>query len=133
MPHETSELDKFGCLISYNKAVVDYNNMLKEALSQTRRELPIASLIYVDTHAVLLQLFQDPTSHGNLHSLNKVNFHIAKLGFIVYFSSIYTLDESFFFFFFFLKQVLDMVLKLVVDMVVATIIFTQRFTVGIRR
>ncbi|MBA0741370.1 hypothetical protein Gogos_014530 [Gossypium gossypioides] len=64
LPHETSDLDKFGCLISYNKAVVDYNNMLKEALSQTRRELPNASLIYVDTHAVLLQLFQDPTSHG---------------------------------------------------------------------
>ncbi|XP_039063355.1 GDSL esterase/lipase At4g01130-like [Hibiscus syriacus] len=64
LPHETSDLDGFGCLISYNKAVADYNSMLKEALSRTRRDLPDASLINVDTHAVLLQLFQDPTSHG---------------------------------------------------------------------
>ncbi|XWS76928.1 hypothetical protein CRYUN_Cryun01aG0219200 [Craigia yunnanensis] len=63
LPHKTSDLDKFGCLISYNKAVIDYNKMLKEALSQTRRSLPNASLIYVDTHAVLLELFQHPTSH----------------------------------------------------------------------
>ncbi|PQP93601.1 GDSL esterase/lipase [Prunus yedoensis var. nudiflora] len=44
-----SELDAFGCSISYNNAVVDYNNMLKEALRQTRGSLPNASLIYVDT------------------------------------------------------------------------------------
>ncbi|XVF33227.1 hypothetical protein REPUB_Repub17cG0149900 [Reevesia pubescens] len=64
LPHKTSDLDKFGCLISYNKAVVDYNKMLKKALSQTRGDLPNASLIYVDTHAVLLELFQHPISHG---------------------------------------------------------------------
>ncbi|XP_022759573.1 GDSL esterase/lipase At4g01130 [Durio zibethinus] len=64
LPHKTTDLDKFGCLISYNKAVVDYNNMLKVALSQTRRVIPNASVIYVDTHAVLLELFQHPTSHG---------------------------------------------------------------------
>ncbi|XVF22441.1 hypothetical protein REPUB_Repub12eG0172400 [Reevesia pubescens] len=64
LAHKTSDLDKFGCLISYNKAVVDYNNMLKETLSQTRRDLPNASVIYVDTHAVLLELFPHPTSHG---------------------------------------------------------------------
>ncbi|OMP08571.1 Lipase, GDSL [Corchorus olitorius] len=64
LAHNTSDLDKFGCLISYNKAVVDYNNMLKEALTQTRRDLANASVIYVDTHAVLLELFQHPTSHG---------------------------------------------------------------------
>jgi phospholipase/lecithinase/hemolysin len=44
--------------------VVDYNNMLKKALSQTRMELPKASLIYVDIHAILLELFQHPGSHG---------------------------------------------------------------------
>ncbi|XVE73767.1 hypothetical protein DITRI_Ditri11bG0144100 [Diplodiscus trichospermus] len=64
LPHNTSDLDEFGCLISYNKAVVDYNLMLKENISQTGGVLPNASLIYVDTHAVLLELFQHPTSHG---------------------------------------------------------------------
>ncbi|PQQ06176.1 GDSL esterase/lipase [Prunus yedoensis var. nudiflora] len=58
------ELDAFGCSISYNNAVVDYNNMLKETLRQTRGSLPNASLIYVDTSSVLLELFRHPTSHG---------------------------------------------------------------------
>ncbi|KAL4363204.1 hypothetical protein GQ457_04G030910 [Hibiscus cannabinus] len=83
VPHEASDLDEFGCLISYNKAVVGYNNMLKEALRQSRRDLPNASLIYVDTHAVLLQLFQDPSSHGLRYGTRaccgygggKYNFH----------------------------------------------------------
>ncbi|GLT79728.1 hypothetical protein SLA2020_512050 [Shorea laevis] len=60
----SSDLDGFGCLVFYNKAVVYYNEMLKEALTQTRVALPNASLIYVDTHAVLLDLFQHPRSHG---------------------------------------------------------------------
>ncbi|KAK8693583.1 hypothetical protein V6N13_071160 [Hibiscus sabdariffa] len=83
VPHEASDLDEFGCLISYNKAVVGYNNMLKEALRQSRRDLPNASLIYVDTHAVFLQLFQDPSSHGLRYGTRaccgygggKYNFH----------------------------------------------------------
>ncbi|RDX67430.1 GDSL esterase/lipase [Mucuna pruriens] len=64
LPHNSSDLDEFGCLVSYNNAVVDYNNMLKETLRQTRESLPDASVIYVDIHTVLLELFQHPTSHG---------------------------------------------------------------------
>jgi len=51
-------------MISYNNAVVDYNNMLKEAIEQTRADLPDAYVIYVDTHSVLLDLFQHPTAYG---------------------------------------------------------------------
>ncbi|CAJ1942919.1 unnamed protein product [Sphenostylis stenocarpa] len=64
LPHNSSDIDEFGCLVSYNDAVVKYNNMLKESLRQTRESLSDASVIYVDTHAVLLDLFQHPTSHG---------------------------------------------------------------------
>lgn len=63
-PHDSSNIDDFGCLISYNNAVLNYNNMLKETLKQTRESLSDASVIYVDTHSVLLELFQHPTSHG---------------------------------------------------------------------
>ncbi|KAL7239020.1 hypothetical protein ACSBR2_005005 [Camellia fascicularis] len=56
LQHNSFDLDASGCVISYNNAVVDYN-MLKEALNQTRQAIPDASLIYVDTHAVLLELF----------------------------------------------------------------------------
>lgn len=66
LPHNSSDIDEYGCLISYNNAVMDYNSMLKEALTQTRQELLDASVIYVDTHAVLLELFRHPSSHGTL-------------------------------------------------------------------
>lgn len=68
LKHNSSDIDEFGCLVSYNRAVVDYNNMLKEALSQTRKLLPDASVIYVNTHDVLLKLFQHPTLHGLKYS-----------------------------------------------------------------
>ncbi|GLT59025.1 hypothetical protein SLA2020_318740 [Shorea laevis] len=64
LPRSSSDLDAFGCMVSYNNAVVEYNNMLNETLIQTREALPNASLIYVDTHSVLLDLFRHPTSHG---------------------------------------------------------------------
>ncbi|XP_019423902.1 PREDICTED: GDSL esterase/lipase At4g01130-like isoform X1 [Lupinus angustifolius] len=64
LPHNGSDLDDFGCMVSYNNAVVDYNNMLKDALKQTRKTLPKASIIYVDNYKVLLELFHHPTSHG---------------------------------------------------------------------
>ncbi|KAL3381452.1 hypothetical protein AABB24_001530 [Solanum stoloniferum] len=64
LPHNTSDIDQFGCLISYNNAVVDYNNMLKAALAKTRKDLADANVVYVDTHTVLLELFQHPASHG---------------------------------------------------------------------
>ncbi|XP_021850789.1 GDSL esterase/lipase At4g01130 isoform X2 [Spinacia oleracea] len=64
LPHESSDIDEFGCMISYNNAVRDYNEMLKKAIQQTRAVLPDASIIYVDTHSVLLDLFQHPTSYG---------------------------------------------------------------------
>ncbi|KAG4930667.1 hypothetical protein GLYMA_17G166100v4 [Glycine max] len=64
LPHNSSDIDEFGCLVSYNNAVVEYNNMLKETLRQTRESLSDASVIYVDVYAVLLELFRHPTSHG---------------------------------------------------------------------
>ncbi|XAR53989.1 Alpha-L-fucosidase [Bertholletia excelsa] len=65
LPHNSSDIDEFGCMVSYNAAVVDYNKMLKEALNQARHTLPNdASVVYVDTHSALLELFQHPKSHG---------------------------------------------------------------------
>ncbi|XAR53988.1 Alpha-L-fucosidase [Bertholletia excelsa] len=65
LPHNSSDIDEFGCMVSNNAAVVDYNKMLKEALNQARHTLPDdAYIIYVDTHSVLLELFQHPQRHG---------------------------------------------------------------------
>ncbi|KAL0464877.1 UNVERIFIED_CONTAM: GDSL esterase/lipase [Sesamum latifolium] len=64
LPHTVSDIDSFGCMISYNKAVVDSNYMLKEALRETRKDIPDANVIYADIHSVMLELFQHPSSHG---------------------------------------------------------------------
>ncbi|KGN45708.1 GDSL esterase/lipase At4g01130 [Cucumis sativus] len=68
LPLESSDIDQYGCFISYNKAVTDYNAMLKKELERARSTLPKASLIYFDTHSVLLQLFQHPNSYGLKYS-----------------------------------------------------------------
>ncbi|KAJ4952183.1 hypothetical protein NE237_029015 [Protea cynaroides] len=64
LPHNSSDLDMFGCVVSYNNAVSDYNNMLRDTLRHTRQALPNASIVYVDVHSVMLELFRHPTLHG---------------------------------------------------------------------
>ncbi|KAH7682378.1 GDSL lipase/esterase protein [Dioscorea alata] len=68
LPHNTSDLDMYGCMMSYNNAVLDYNLMLKDTLSQIRDQLPGATLVYVDTHSVKLELFQHPKDHGLVYA-----------------------------------------------------------------
>ncbi|KAG1330376.1 GDSL esterase/lipase [Cocos nucifera] len=65
--HNISDLDEYGCMISYNNAVVDYNNMLNETLHQVLDTLQHASVIHVDTHSVKLELFRHPKNHGLLY------------------------------------------------------------------
>lgn len=89
LKHNSSDIDEFGCLVSYNKAVMDYNTMLKNELSKTGKLLLNASVIYVNTHDVLLELFQHPTIHGIAFSMNKI---------VVMFCYV-----MFFFFFFFVS------------------------------
>ncbi|KAK6141054.1 hypothetical protein DH2020_025206 [Rehmannia glutinosa] len=67
--HDSSDIDPSGCMMSFNNAVREYNSVLKETLQQTRQELHHANVIYVDTHSVLLELYQNPTSHGMQHGI----------------------------------------------------------------
>ncbi|XP_039123839.1 GDSL esterase/lipase At4g01130-like [Dioscorea cayenensis subsp. rotundata] len=64
LPHNNSDLDMYGCMISYNNEAQNYNKMLKEKLSETRNLLPDATIVYVDTHSIKLDLFQHPKDHG---------------------------------------------------------------------
>ncbi|PIN26557.1 Alpha-L-fucosidase [Handroanthus impetiginosus] len=67
LPHESSDIDSYGCMRSYNSAVNEYNSILRGAVGQARKDLPDANIIYVDTNSVILDLFQNPTSHGMQH------------------------------------------------------------------
>ncbi|XP_026399178.1 GDSL esterase/lipase At4g01130-like [Papaver somniferum] len=64
LPYSNSDLDMYGCMISYNNAVIEYNDMLRNALDRTRKSLTDAHVIYVDTHSVYLELFRHPTYYG---------------------------------------------------------------------
>ncbi|KAK9145304.1 hypothetical protein Sjap_005207 [Stephania japonica] len=64
LPHTDSDLDKYGCMISYNKAVKDYNIMLKNTLKKARKTLSDASIIYVDIHSIYLKLVRQPSAYG---------------------------------------------------------------------
>ncbi|KAL7158845.1 hypothetical protein ABFS83_02G170800 [Erythranthe nasuta] len=64
LPHDTSDIDSFGCMVSYNNAVADYNSMLDEELTKTRKDIIDANIIYVDIHSVMLDLFRHPSSYG---------------------------------------------------------------------
>ncbi|KAF5188617.1 GDSL esterase/lipase [Thalictrum thalictroides] len=64
LPHDCVELDKNGCMMLYNKAVADYNNMLKYALVVTQKALPNTTIVYVDVHSVYLELLRHPKDHG---------------------------------------------------------------------
>ncbi|KAL8499771.1 hypothetical protein ACS0TY_019662 [Phlomoides rotata] len=62
----SSDIDSAGCLTPTNSAVDEYNTMLKAALSeQARKQLPAdAKVVLVDSHAVLLRVFNNPTFYG---------------------------------------------------------------------
>ncbi|KAK7292760.1 hypothetical protein RJT34_15613 [Clitoria ternatea] len=64
LPHASFDFDEHGCMVSHNNAVAAYNKLLKYTLSQARATLPDASIIHVDTHSALLELFHHPTLYG---------------------------------------------------------------------
>lgn len=85
LPHESNDLDSYGCMSSYNNAVNEYNSQLKGAIQQAQKELYDAKVVYVDTSSAVLDLFQNPSSHGPasytpLHFFIRTSNIVLKLG-----------------------------------------------------
>jgi hypothetical protein len=53
-------------MTTYNSAVVYYNKLLNNSLARDRKTLQDASIVYVDKHSIMLELFQHPEAHGKL-------------------------------------------------------------------
>ena len=64
LPHNGNGLDEYGCMTSYNRAVIYYNELLNSSLAEDRRMMQDASIVYVDKHSVILELFRHPEAHG---------------------------------------------------------------------
>ncbi|XP_065875970.1 GDSL esterase/lipase At3g26430-like [Euphorbia lathyris] len=68
LPIKPEQLDKYGCVISYNDGAQYLNQILKEAVIQLRKDLPLAALTYVDIYSLKYTLmtcakelgFKDP-------------------------------------------------------------------------
>lgn len=69
-PHGDSDVDKAGCMTSYNSGVSEFNQMLKNALFGAKQQLSDANVVYVDIYSALFDMFQNPSSHGNTKQLN---------------------------------------------------------------
>ncbi|KAM0894857.1 hypothetical protein ACQ4PT_024289 [Festuca glaucescens] len=64
LPHNGNDLDEYGCMTTYNSAVVYYNDLLNNSLARDRKTLQDASIVYVDKYSIMLELFQHPEAHG---------------------------------------------------------------------
>nr|BAX24939.1 putative Esterase precursor [Oryza punctata] len=64
LPHTSNDMDGYGCMKTYNSAVTYYNEQLNASLAEVRTKLQDASVVYVDKHAVTLELFRHPKAHG---------------------------------------------------------------------
>ncbi|KAF8698175.1 hypothetical protein HU200_035692 [Digitaria exilis] len=64
LPHSSNDLDEFGCMKTYSSGVVYYNELLKNILAEVRKKMQDASIVYVDKHTVMLELFRHPHAHG---------------------------------------------------------------------
>ncbi|CAJ1971882.1 unnamed protein product [Sphenostylis stenocarpa] len=60
----SAELDEYGCAKAYNEVAQSFNQNLKEALAQLRKELPLAAITYVDIYTPKYSLFSNPKKYG---------------------------------------------------------------------
>ncbi|KAM7269412.1 hypothetical protein ACFE04_024909 [Oxalis oulophora] len=78
LPSSPSEIDKAGCAIPYNEVAHFFNNALKQAVIQLRKELPRAVLTYVDVYSIKYSMFTHPRQLGFKQSLRACCGHGGK-------------------------------------------------------
>ncbi|ONI34767.1 hypothetical protein PRUPE_1G497600 [Prunus persica] len=59
-----AQKDEAGCAKSYNEVAQHFNQKLKEATVQLRKDLPLAAITYVDVYSVKYSLFKEPQKYG---------------------------------------------------------------------
>ena len=64
-----AQIDKYGCASPYNDVAQYFNQNLKEALAQLRKDLPLAAITYVDVYTVKYTLISQAKKYGMLNYL----------------------------------------------------------------
>ncbi|GLJ30059.1 hypothetical protein SUGI_0594410 [Cryptomeria japonica] len=62
--HSSSDFDKNGCSISYNDAVLYYNQLLRGQLAGLRAQLKGATIIYVNTFDIIYDFIVNSSKYG---------------------------------------------------------------------
>lgn len=65
-PHTANDLDSAGCLVHYNRVNGLHNTLLRKAMSSLRPKLENATLVYMDSYAMMTEVMNDPYSYGKL-------------------------------------------------------------------
>lgn len=63
-PTTVAQMDKFGCDREFNEVAQFFNSKLKEAVVQLRKELPEATIVYVDVYKVKYTLISNAQKYG---------------------------------------------------------------------
>ncbi|GMY26332.1 GDSL esterase/lipase At3g26430-like [Fagus crenata] len=64
-----AQVDKYGCASPFNEVAQYFNRKLKEAVVQLRKDLPEATIIYVDVYSVKYTLITQAKKYGFEHPL----------------------------------------------------------------
>eukprot|EP00252_Welwitschia_mirabilis_P019429 TRINITY_DN4503_c0_g1_i4.p1 TRINITY_DN4503_c0_g1~~TRINITY_DN4503_c0_g1_i4.p1 ORF type:complete len:179 (+),score=22.77 TRINITY_DN4503_c0_g1_i4:224-760(+) len=64
LPHTSAETDKCGCATPYNEVAQYFNKVLKEAVRELRKSLPMAKLTYVDMYLIKYGLIANGPKQG---------------------------------------------------------------------
>ncbi|KAL2559860.1 GDSL esterase/lipase [Forsythia ovata] len=72
------QVDKVGCATPFNEVAQYFNRLLKEAVVNLRKDLPLAALTYVDVYSVKYELISRAKKHGFVHPLRACCGHGGK-------------------------------------------------------
>lgn len=59
-----AQIDKYGCASPFNEVAQYFNLRLKETLAQLRKELPEATITYIDIYSVKYTLITQAQENG---------------------------------------------------------------------
>lgn len=62
--YPTNETDKYGCAVPYNEVAQYFNHKLKEVVVGLRKDLPLATITYVDIYTAKYTLITQAEKFG---------------------------------------------------------------------
>ncbi|KAL9248959.1 GDSL esterase/lipase-like protein [Drosera capensis] len=78
---KASQVDRAGCASPFNEVAQFFNQALKEAVAQLKKELPLAALTYVDVYSLKYDLISNAKQHGFREPLRACCGHGGKYNF----------------------------------------------------